>query len=506
MPLNYNKWDKLELSDDSDIEVHPNVDKKSMIRWKQRDIHEKREMRKLKLHHLDQETKMNNELLTRMQSLHESMSDEGVKFVQREVSRLRTVVPDFQTKQFKDGEQPSQDHMVLSLLSQVWDAVDKDGKGDSGKGERLVKELETHIERLKQRQKDIVKEKQELEAEQKKYITMDDLHTGFESKTMISSKPTAQPVASTSKPKTTTTTKETQIETLNSPGVQAAQAVAAARDSDSDDEEVPELSPAAIKFSNLPSLDFRSAYDFISDNPSLLAEETTDALLVEAFSVAMKGKDRRARECVEKGLMLQYCRHLGQDGVALFFKRMTASDPKALKVFLDDVAQTSERIIQRARVVAKEKEAEPSSSGEAREQIQLVASDPSTVITFEVPDGPPPENLEITGEGSEELDPELVKQFLQRRWDIFQNFSKPLKKALEDKSLDKVNKVLGKMEVPEAEEVVRLLQESGILSFAQNDIVDATKEDDPLGGRVPVQVDSKEAEPNRAQDDEVELD
>ncbi|KAA8564058.1 hypothetical protein EYC84_012047 [Monilinia fructicola] len=27
MPINYSKWDALELSDDSDVEVHPNVDK-----------------------------------------------------------------------------------------------------------------------------------------------------------------------------------------------------------------------------------------------------------------------------------------------------------------------------------------------------------------------------------------------------------------------------------------------------------------------------------------------
>jgi cell division cycle protein 37 len=27
--MDYSKWDKLELSDDSDIEVHPNIDKKS---------------------------------------------------------------------------------------------------------------------------------------------------------------------------------------------------------------------------------------------------------------------------------------------------------------------------------------------------------------------------------------------------------------------------------------------------------------------------------------------
>jgi hypothetical protein len=32
MPLNYSKWDQLELSDDSDIEGHPNVDHKSLVR------------------------------------------------------------------------------------------------------------------------------------------------------------------------------------------------------------------------------------------------------------------------------------------------------------------------------------------------------------------------------------------------------------------------------------------------------------------------------------------
>lgn len=32
MPLNYSKWDALELSDDSDIEEHPNIDKRSMIK------------------------------------------------------------------------------------------------------------------------------------------------------------------------------------------------------------------------------------------------------------------------------------------------------------------------------------------------------------------------------------------------------------------------------------------------------------------------------------------
>lgn len=106
--------------------------------------------------------------------------------------------------------------------------------------------------------------------------------------------------------------------------------------------------------------------------------------------------------------------------------RMTAQDPKALKMFLEDVATTSSRIIARAKVIALEKASAPQSS---REQIQLVPSSSSTTITFEVPDGPPPEVIELTGEGSESLDPILVKDFLHRRWDCFDAFPIGLKRA-----------------------------------------------------------------------------
>lgn len=66
MPLNYSKWDNLELSDDSDVEVHPNVDKRSFIRWKQRDIHEKRDVRKQELESLKRELEINEKHLVPM--------------------------------------------------------------------------------------------------------------------------------------------------------------------------------------------------------------------------------------------------------------------------------------------------------------------------------------------------------------------------------------------------------------------------------------------------------
>lgn len=76
-----------------------------------------------------------------------------------------------------------------------------------------------------------------------------------------------------------------------------------------------------MAFSHIPALDFRAAFQAISKTPTLLVEETTDALLVEAFSLAMKGQDVRARQCVEKALTIQYCMKLGRDGVSLFFRR-----------------------------------------------------------------------------------------------------------------------------------------------------------------------------------------
>ena len=64
----------------------------------------------------------------------------------------------------------------------------------------------------------------------------------------------------------------------------------------------------------------------------------------------------------------------------------------AKDVFLKDVQETSARIWKRGNELAAEDKAEGDETGDGgREQIQLVASDPSVVISFDVPDGPPPE-------------------------------------------------------------------------------------------------------------------
>lgn len=189
--LNYNKWDNLQLSDDSDIEVHPNVDKKSMIRWKQRDIHEKREQRKIKLEQFKHEVPMNDSLLQRIAALEQGTREGGPRWVQNEVERLKNQLGyDYTQKQFAQGEQPSEDHMIVSLLSQVISSVQtkevEQGKKDDteGRPQRLLDELAWHRKRLEDRQQEIEREKEEIEKEAKKYITSDDIRTGWDSKTV----------------------------------------------------------------------------------------------------------------------------------------------------------------------------------------------------------------------------------------------------------------------------------------------------------------------------------
>ena len=160
---------------------------------------------------------------------------------------------------------------------------------------------------------------------------------------------------------------------------------------------------------------------------------------------------------------------------------MNNQDGRAAIVFFNDVLSTFTRILTRSKALAAE---QPAASGGV-EQIQLVAEDPNTVIGFEVPDGPPPEKIELEGEGSESMDPERVRAFLQRRWDIFTGFAPELQEALKTKELDRVNKVLGDMPCDDAEQVVGLLDEAGILSFSSSEVSRNTRgsRESPLTAR-----------------------
>jgi cell division cycle protein 37 len=149
---------------------------------------------------------------------------------------------------------------------------------------------------------------------------------------------------------------------------------------------------------------------------------------------------------------------------------MVAGGQSAQAIFRKDVEDTYQHIVKRVEI-AKKEEAEATSGGE---QIQLVAENPNTVISFNVPDGPPPENLVLEGPGTEDMNIEDVRNALQMRWDLFCGLSENLQEALKTNELAAVNKALGNMPVSEAENAVKALDMGGILNFADGGIRDET--------------------------------
>ena len=147
---------------------------------------------------------------------------------------------------------------------------------------------------------------------------------------------------------------------------------------------------------------------------------------------------------------------------------MINADPRAIMVFMKDVDDTYNHIVSRVKANKEEEEAL------SQEQIQLVPENPDAEISFNVPDGPPPENIKLEGPGTEGMNIVEVRKALQMQWDVFNGFEEDMKAALKSQKLDAVNKVLGSMKIVDAERIVELLQVSGILSFSESGIRDQT--------------------------------
>ncbi|KAF5369437.1 hypothetical protein D9758_002778 [Tetrapyrgos nigripes] len=476
MPLNYSKWDQLELSDDSDIEGHPNVDKKSLIRWKQRDIHEKREQRKYKIAHLRAQIDCNEVLLPRIEEIYKTLSSPSTSSPTAYFNSLVERLEKNPSRDCPPGNDPSKiehtyDGMILDLLKQV-SAQAKDKVKDasvleSEKEQKLATALaegmKFHVDNLGAT---IKKDKAELiteEKEKSKHITSDDLHDGFSSQ-YVPTKPAPGPVPTTKidQPKTTTT----EIEVLNPKA--SSSSLPGSSVLSEDDDILPELTPSLQAFSQLPLRDYQRSFSFIQEHRDVVVEGASDALLVAAFKAQTAGKAKYAKQCVHQSLLLQYCEKLGTDGVRVFFKKMISGDPRAEKVFVEDVDRTYNHLCTRVQAAKAEEEAG------GVEQIQLVPESPDQTISFNVPSGPPPENITLEGPGTEDMDIEEVRKALQMRWEVFSNFPEELQEALKNGSLEGVNQILGALDIPTAESVVQHLDIAGILSFAEGGIRDET--------------------------------
>lgn len=469
MPVDYSKWDALELSDDSDVEVHPNVDKRSFIRAKQNQIHQEREQRKQQIITLKYERQINDALIQRITSLLNSLKahaadvDNGkrspgeVAFaaVMESAANLKpeddTPPPRPAGVHNAEEKLPTYSKMMATLLDQVNKAMEEKKVKDEDRYAAMVAEIQEHLDKVTNLQKDLHKKLDELEKEEARKITSESIHTGFDSSHVAKSTPSSSSSAAKKD--------DTQVELLNPnfSAPDAGKSSSSAKPEDDDDDDEVEASPAAKQFAKIKTGSYSESLAFLGKHPEILQEKETDGLLIMAFDAQLSNQDDFARQCVHQALLLQYCRALGRDGVGLFFKRIMTKGHQAQDVFFKDVQDTYLKIKTRAAEINKERAASGSglAEGEGVEQIQLHAVEPGTVINISVPP-------------ADSQDPEV-----QEARKIFEGFSPEMKKALESGSLDQLNKVLGNMKVDEAEELVGLFNEAGVLSLEQ-EIIDAT--------------------------------
>ncbi|EFY90217.1 hsp90 co-chaperone Cdc37 [Metarhizium acridum] len=454
MPVDYSKWDALELSDDSDIEVHPNVDKRSFIRAKQNQIHQERQQRKLQIEAYKYERLIHDGLLKRISSLLLALRTHASEAAGRNPGEIAfkavmetagdpkdDQVPPRPEGLHSDGKEPkTYSQMMAALLDEVNKALD--AKKPDDRYQAMITELQGHVDKINEMQKELTPKLEKLLKEEGKKITSADIHTGFDSSHVAKAKPSEKKGAST------------EVELLN-PNALSSDSRSPGDKAKIDEEGEVEASPAAKKFAQIDPNDYTASLQFLSQNPQILTEKETDGLLVLAFDAALEKKDDYCRQCVHQALLLQYCRLLGKDGVRLFFQRVTTKGHQAQTVFYDDVRDTYMRIRKRAQEIVAQRAEEPE---EGVEQIQLHAVEPGTVIQIKVPSAE-----------SQDADEQHARE-------IFDGFKPEMKKALESGNLDEVNKVLGQMKVEEAEELVALFGEANILSLEEQ-IIDATTEE-----------------------------
>jgi cell division cycle protein 37 len=451
------------LSDDSDIEVHPNVDKRSFIRAKQNQIHQQRSERKNKIETYKYERIINDGLLKRINTLLEKLESHSAEAEKRSPDELifQAIMesvggmgddappPPPPGVHSQEKAPPPYSKMMAALVDQVKLKVDEDKP--ENRYEAYVKEVKVHRDKVDDLQKQLLVELDLLEKEEGSKITSEGIHTGFDSSYVNKS----------ADKKTTTKSEKVQaVEVLNphalaghdkdkeqSSGADADVDEPPPNDGDDDDDAEAEATELGKKFALIKQGDYRACLQFISQNPQVVAERETDGLLVLAFQACIGGRDDFGRQCVHNGLLLQYCRALGRDGVGMFFKRITTPGHQAQKVFFDDVNTTFARIRSRAKEIEKQRLQEEAEGTGGVEQIQLHAVDPGTAINITIPPK--------TSEDAEQI----------KAREMFNSFPPGLQRALESGSLDEVNKVLGKMSVEEAEEVVGQLGEVSVKPF-----------------------------------------
>jgi len=467
MPVDYSKWDKLEISDDEDIECHPNIDKASMIRWHQAALHRQRRERRDKISTLELETTLNDNVAKILKEF--STDQDNIVELIKSFMGICSQIDDMDREMIKkvavmwnsDRDPrwgpPEPDEVLNSKIKYGETIQQLTGKLKEYKEKNpefnfntwLRKELDDLVDRISKRQVIIKKEIEKEREEQNKKITSENMYTGGFDKTIVN-KPKPAPKPEEKKTEKKTHKKEKVIETIHTP---SADASSKNKDNDKvvieqedDDESYISYGPAR-EFSHINS--FEKSYKFIGQHPEIVDQKYQDEILSEAFRAQMDGKFKYAKSCVQQSLIIQYCKSLGSDGISLFFQRMITGFEKAQKMFMEDVNNTYNHIVGRVKIMKEKREAEEAEEKKQIEARLKIAEQPDGTYIWPMDENPSEEE--------------------KKKAETFATFTPDIQKALLTMDPDDINAILAKMTKEEGQELIRKCSESGLIQFVEED-------------------------------------
>lgn len=439
MPIDYSKWDKLELSDDSDVEVHPNVDKKSFIRMKQRQIHDERIKRDQDIKVLNVQSEMYEHLNKRVDQLLLGLKDNELL---DEKARNKFLADHFDGKE-KSTQQdledaPTYNEMIEDLFSDIYS---RNKIESAGQLRQLIVE---HRKKIDEVSKQNGKKLEELRVEKMNSITSEDLHTGFDSfytnREQINQKSAEEPNA---KPEPVKQVKD--IETINSPKVEEIKEQKSAK------QELDEMKlyPETEEFGKISAKDYLASAKFLRSNPFIVNGSQKDGLLMKAFDYQLKDESKEAENIVHQSLIIQYISDLVgknasvpqvEKGIGIFFEKIIQDN----RLLLKETDNTFTHVKQRCEILKKENtNLSTTEDEEQEEQIQLKSLDPNSKLTVILPDPA--------------KDAEKFKEFL--------TLPETMQQAVKTGSLDEINKVFATMKIEAAEKVLETFEKSGVIGI-----------------------------------------
>lgn len=289
MPIDYSKWDKLELSDDSDIEVHPNVDKKSFIRWKQQDIHQKREERKNEIKMLEQQLEMYKHLNKRMDYvLGLQKNDRNAIQVFMKIEDLEKLLnANFDKLEKCEGDRidkdiPPYNEMVCDLVEQFHSELKRDDKFNL---QSVLLKIIEHRAKIEKVSEEANAKLAELYKEKELHISSEDMTDAWNSSIINKAKPM------TSEEITSVKNQQAKKQDLVQMGLKKFISY-------SGEENLLKLDDKTLEFGELPCENHSKGKDYLVKHYEILSAQQVDALMMSSFNHELAGDTKKCHNVI----------------------------------------------------------------------------------------------------------------------------------------------------------------------------------------------------------------